>query len=96
MRVTVQRLRGRGKDVSTARRVAISSRTYRRLSVSSPTRVSHAGLGHEGLVEVDLGLGEMLPQGSDLTDLLENVDLTWLVTINLETWWRRRRESADE
>jgi hypothetical protein len=55
------------------------------LAVGGPAGVSHGGLGEKGLAEVDLCLGGVLAEGSDLSDLLEQQDFAGLVAVDLET-----------
>lgn len=54
------------------------------LSTHEEARADHRGLGHKGLLHVDLCLGDVLSQGVNLADLLEDEDLFLLVAINLE------------
>lgn len=56
-----------------------------RLAVGGPTGVSHTNLRHRCFVEVDGGLRNVLTQGSNLADLLENQHILLIVAIDGET-----------
>lgn len=77
-------------------RVAVQGRG---LSVSSPSGVSHRGLGEEGLGEVDRGAGDELSELSNLSDLFEEpgmaVQVKWKHRCELDLSDRRANKGIE-
>ncbi len=53
-------------------------------AVSRPACVGNRDLGEEGLGSVDVGLGDLLAETSDLADFLEEEHLSGLVPVNAD------------
>lgn len=58
--------------------------------MSGPTCVCHGHLGQERLVHVHRwGLGNVVPEGLDLSDLLEDENVLVGVSIDDDSWGRK-------
>ena len=53
-------------------------------AVGRPTCVGNADLGDEGFVHVSLGFVDQFPKTSDLSDLLVEDNLSFLITIDAD------------